>query len=480
MTRLRQRSPWAAGAALSALVLTGCATPIPQALRPELMPSAFTSEPGAVEALWPKPDWWNEFGSSELSELIARARADNQSLTAADARILEARAQAALNRAALFPQVNIQAQGQRAKFGNAQPSLAAGTANSFGVSSGASYEVDLFGEARSHWHAAQESLKASRFARQTADLAITAAVANTYFSVLALRRRIDITQQNSGAIGQILKTIELRVETGKTSHLDLAQERAQVESVAAQAAQLKELELEARVTLAVLIGRPPQALMVQASGPDDIRLPQVRAGLPSELLQRRPDVAQAEAELASAHANLDAARAAFLPQFSLSGSDGYASSALKTLLQGPNLVWAASGSLLQTVFDGGTLRAQAAFARATQQELVADYQLAVLNSFADVETAIGQVHNNGEAELHLQREVEAAREAFGIAALQYRQGTADLIPLLQAQQTFFAAQDQLAQATLARMQAVVHLYEALGGGWREDAGERTQELGEAK
>jgi outer membrane protein, multidrug efflux system len=189
---------------------------------------------------------------------------------------------------------------------------------------------------------------------------------------------------------------------------------------------------------------------------------------------RRPDVAEAEASLASAHANLDAARAAFLPQFSLSGSDGFASAAIGSLLHGPSLAWDYGGSLLQTVFDGGKLLGQKQLAQATQQELIASYEHAVLNSYADVETALGQVKNNTQAQEHLEREVAAAREAFEISQLQYRQGTTDLLTVLQSQQTLFSAEDQLAQITLARVQAVVGLYTALGGGWIETPGERTQ------
>jgi multidrug efflux system outer membrane protein len=185
-------------------------------------------------------------------------------------------------------------------------------------------------------------------------------------------------------------------------------------------------------------------------------------------------VAQAEASLAAAHASVDAARAAFLPQFALNGSDGFASAAIGTLLHGPSVAWDYGGSLLQTVFDGGKLVGQKRLAEGTQQELIAGYQRAVLNAYADVETALGQVKHNDLAEQHLGREVDAAQEAFQISQLQYRQGTTDLLTVLQSQQTLFSAEDQLAQVNLARMQSVVHLYEALGGGWIEQPDERTQ------
>lgn len=242
----------------------------------------------------------------------------------------------------------------------------------------------------------------------------------------------------------------------------------------AEAVQLKEQELEVRAALAVLIGRPPQTFQVSSSGPDEIPLPAITPGLPSELLERRPDIAQAEAELASAHARLDAARASFFPKISLSGSDGYASSALKTLLRGPNLVWDVSATLLQTLFDGGKLRAQTAFARATQQELVSAYRQTVLNSYADVEVAMGQLRYSVETEAHLKSEAEAAREAFVIANSNTDREPRISFPSSKRSRRCSRRKINGRKPPLARMQAVVHLYQALGGGWQSDPVERTQ------
>jgi multidrug efflux system outer membrane protein len=467
--RFRCAAAWSA-------VLVGCATHVPQVLNSQIVPKSFVGHDAGPEQVWPQPDWWLKFDSPELSDFIASAQSDNRDLAVAAARVIEAHAQTAIQRATLFPQLDLQAQGQRARLSSAQATSSANTSvnNSFGLTLGASYEVDIWGLARSNLRAAQETLKAARFAKQAVALTITAGVASTYFNVLALRQRIAIANEDITSINGILTTIELRVSTGKSSHLDLAQERAQVESVEAELALLEEQELESRVALALLIGRPPETLEVKTASLEAIRLPLVRPGLPSDLLLRRPDLAQAEANLASAHANLDAARSAFLPQFALSGSDGFVSTAVGTLLHGPSVAWDYGGSLLQSVFDGGKLVGQKKLAQATQQELIASYESAVLNAFADVETALGQVKNNTTAEEHLRREVDAAREAFQISQLQYRQGTTDLLTVLQSQQTLFSAEDQLAQITLARMQAVVHLYEALGGGWMEEPRERTQ------
>jgi multidrug efflux system outer membrane protein len=446
-------------------------------LTPQIAPKSFSGQIIGPEQVWPQSGWWRTFESPELSDLIEKSHAGNRDLAVSVARVMQAHAQTTIQRAALFPQINAQAQALRSPSGTSGQSITGqsfSAGNSFGLTFGASYELDFWGLARDNLRAANEALKSARYAQQAVALTVTANVANTYFSVLALRVRIAIANEDVAAINGILNTINLRVSTGKSSRLDLAQEQAQVESVLAQLPVLEEQELEARVALAVLLGEPPQGFEVKTHNLDAFHLPVVQAGLPSELLLRRPDVAQAEANLAAAHANLDVARAAFLPQFALTGNGGFAGTAINALLHGPNFAWDFGANLLQTVFDGGKLVGQKDLARATQEQLIASYQSAVLNAYADVENALGQVSNNSKAEIHLGREVEAAREAFKISQLQYRQGATELLTVLQAQQTLFAAEDQLAQTMLAHMQAVVHLFEALGGGWMEPMEDRTQ------
>lgn len=463
--------------AIPALALVGCATHVPQVLTPEITPNRFSGEIIGTDHVWPQPDWWQTVGVPELSDLIEKARVANRDLAVAAARVMEAQAQTTIQRAALFPQINAQAQALRSPSRQSGQSISGqsySAGNSFGLTFGASYGLDVWGLARDNLRAANEALNSARFTQRAVALTVTANVANTYFSVLAVRARIAIANEDIAAISDILRTINLRVSTGTSSHLDLAQEQAQLESVEAQLPMLEEQELEARVALAVLLGEPPEGFEVTTQSPDAFRLPVIAAGIPSELLLRRPDVAAAEANLAAAHANLDAARAAFLPQFALTGNGGFASTAINALLHGPNFAWDFGANLLQTVFDGGKLLGQKDLAQATQRELIASYQSAVLNAYADVENALAHVTNTGKAEEHLGREVDAAREAFKISQLQYRQGTTDLLTVLQAQQTLFSAEDQLAQTTLARMQAVVHLFEALGGGWVERPDERTQ------
>jgi multidrug efflux system outer membrane protein len=457
----------------AAVVLSGCATAVPQSLSPQMLPRSFEETAGPSTEIWPAANWWQNFGAPELTDLIARAQAENRDLAVAAARVMEAQAQTIVQRSALFPQINTQPNYVRGGC-HGESCFDFLPIKTFGLTFNASYELDFWGLARDNLRAAKEQLKSARFAQQSVALSVSANVADQYLNVLAIRRRIAIENEYIAAINGILDVIKLHVKAGATSRLDLARERAQVEAVRAQLPGLETLEKQSLFMLAVLLGQPPEGFDVKAENLDAILVPVVGPGLPSDLLLRRPDVAQAEANLASAHANLDAARAAFLPQISLTGSGGFISTAVSTLLQGSSFGHSYGANLLQTLFDGGKLAGQKALAEATQKEFVAAYQSAVLNAYADVETALVQVANAGSAEAHLRREVEAAGEAFAISQLQYRQGAADLLTVLQAQQTLFSAEDQLAQTVLDHRQAAVHLYEALGGGWVESPDDRTQ------
>ncbi len=460
-------------ASVLAIALAGCSTPMPQAMSPQLVPKRFTGPVVPDAQVWPNADWWRGFENAELTALIAQAQEGNRDLAIAAARVMQAEAQSTIQRSQLFPQID--AQGDHLNGGcSGQSCQRFGRTKAFGLTFNASYELDFWGLARSNLRAANEQLKSARFAQQSVALTVTANVANQYLNVLAIRRRIANANDNIAAINSILQVIQLRVKAGAASHLDLARQQAQVEAVQAQLPALETAEKQALFSLAVLLGRPPQGFDIKMADIDAIVAPRVGPGLPSELLLRRPDIAQAEADLASAHANLDAARAAFLPQISLTGSGGFVSTAIGTLLQGSSFGYSYGANLLQTIFDGGRLAGQKDLAEAVQKGFIANYQSAALNAYADVESALIQVANTGRAQEHLKGEIEAAREAFEISQLQYRQGAADLLAVLQAQQTLFSAQDQLVQIILANRQASVHLYEALGGGWQEPSEDRTQ------
>lgn len=469
----------AATALVCVLATAGCATSVPQALRPSDVPAAFTGPLTVGAAVWPKPDWWNGFGSTELSGLITTAQKDNLDLSVAMASVLQAQAQANVTRSTLFPTIDLEGSGQRARTPGGTiviPGFPSGaqTANSFSATLNASYELDFWGLAQDNLHAAEEAVKSATYAQQVVALTITAGVANTYLDILALRQQIAITQQNIDAAKRVLTITQAKVTNGVSSNLDLAQQQALVAGQEAQIPLLVEQEREARFALAILLGLPPEGFDVTAKNLDGLMLPAVVPGIPSSVLERRPDVAEAEANLASAHANVDAARAAFFPQIALTGAGGSASSTIGTLFHASTMEWSIGASLLQTVFDGGKLMGQSDVARAQEFGLISTYRKSVLSAFSDVETSLGQVSNFGLQQEALEREVKASAEAFRISELQYREGIVDLLTVLQVQQTLFTAENQLVQSKLARLQADVGLFKALGGGWTENPGDKTQ------
>jgi NodT family efflux transporter outer membrane factor (OMF) lipoprotein len=390
------------------------------------------------------------------------AQTENLDIVAAAARVLQAQGQYGISRSALFPQIS----GGLSATKSHTPGL--GTSDSFGISADASYQLDLFGQIHAGMRAANENVRASRYAQQTVALTTASAVANTYLQVLALRERLDIAHRNIDAAERILAITQAKVTNGVSSNLDLAQQKAQLEGQQATVPVLEQQEREARYALAVLLGRVPEGFNVTAQNLNGIAPPVVAPGLPSELLRRRPDVAATEAALYAAHANVDAARAAFFPSVGLTAQGGLASGAIGSLFSG-NPAWSIGASLLQTIFDGGAKASQSDLAKAQQTELVANYRQAALNAFTDVESSLGETSSLAEQERLKTAQVADAQEAFRIAELQYREGVADLLLVLQTQQTLFSAQDQLVQIKLARLSAVIGLYQSLGGGWIETA-----------
>lgn len=439
------------------LAAAGCTTPPPAALKPGDVPLAFTAPAAKDVAVWPASDWWTGLNAPELPPLEIAAKEQNLDLIAAAARVLQAQAQTGIAGSALFPSINATGTAQR-NGTNVKGVPGGNTHNTFGVSAQASYEVDLWGLNQDTFRAAQQSELAARYAQQTVALTISADVANTYLDVLALRQRVTIAKQNIEAARRILTITEAKVTNGVTSNLELAQQRAQVAAEEAAVPPLVEQEREARYALAILLGRAPEGFDVTATKLDGIAAPAVQPGIPSSLLERRPDIAQAEAQLLAQHANVDAARAAFFPQINLSASVG-------ALFNPTSMVWSIGAQLLQAVFDAGKLSAASDLQRARQTELLADYRKAVFSAFSDVESALGQVSSLAEQERLVNEQETNAAEAYRIAELQYREGVTDLLNVLQTQQTLFSAQDQLVQIRLARLQAGVGLYRALGGGW---------------
>jgi outer membrane protein, multidrug efflux system len=473
---------------IAALLLGACSTDAPEALKPTEMPKGFTAPIVQGAPVWPSATWWTGFSSQELTTLEETAETNNQDLAAAAARVVQARGNTGLAASALFPAVDLSGNASRAGSkipitgpvgtggthagggGHTTTSTALSqTQNTFGLSLNASYELDFWGLAQDNLRAAQYSARSALYAQRVVALTVTSDVANTYLDVLALRDRITIAKNNVDAAKRILTITEAKVANGVSSNLDLAQQRAIVAGEEATIPSLEEQEREARYALAVLEGRIPEGFDVAAKTLDGVAAPPVAPGMPAELLVRRPDIAGAEADLVSAHANVDAARAAFLPAIGLTGSGGLANPQIGSLFNPESLAWSVGASLLQTIFDGGAKTSQLDINKGREAELVADYRSTVFNALSDVESSLGQVSSLAEQERLTTEQVKNAAEAFRISELQYREGVADLLAVLQSQQTLFTSQDTLVQIKLARLQAGVSLYRALGGGWTVDS-----------
>lgn len=475
-----------AAMAAVACAAAACSTPVPQALKPQDVPPAFEGPLAPGAPLWPNPDWWNNFGSTELSGLVTDAQTNNLDIAVAMADVLQAEANRDIARAALFPDFSLSGTATRAQTPTTVQTLnskgqlttinTSFTGNQFGALVNGTYYADIWGLARDNLRAAQEALKSSRFAQQEVALTTTASVANTYLLVLALRQEIATIEQNIDAAKRVLAITRAKVTNGVSSQLDLSQQEATVYGQVAALPPLREQEREALFSLAILLGRPPEGFTVAGQNMDALKAPPVNPGLPSALLERRPDVAQAEANLASAHASVDAARAAFFPQINLTGDGGFASGAIGTLFRASSLEWSVGASVAQTIFDGGKLLGESDLAKAQQLGLISTYRKTVLTAFQGVENSLGQVANFSDEENALQEEVTASANAFRISELQYREGIADLLSVLQAQETLFTAQNQLIQVKLSRLQASVGLYLVLGGGWSENPDDKTQIL----
>lgn len=441
-----------------AFALGACATTPPPTVKPEDMPKAYQA-PAPDSDKQVSADWWKSFDSKELTAFIDEAHTGNLDIATAAARLEEAQAQAGTATSALFPSVSVTGSaGQDGKHGT-KPT------NSFGLNGAASYELDVWGENFNGYRAGREGARAALYYQDTTLITTDASVANAYFTVLALRERIDVARKNVEAAKRILAITQAKVSNGVLSNLELAQQTATVLGEEATIPALEEKEREGLNALAILLGRMPGTLKVEAASLENLAAPPVQAGMPATLLTRRPDIKQAESNLMAAHADLDAARAAFLPGVSLSAGGGWSKSVMTGLISPQTLAWNLGASVVQTIFDGGRLTSSRDYYKGREHELLASYRSAVLSALSDTETQLGSVSAYSDQERLTTEEVKNAQEAFRISELQYREGVVDLLTVLQAQQTLFSAQDSLIQIKLSRLQSGVGLYRALGGGW---------------
>ncbi len=311
---------------------------------------------------------------------------------------------------------------------------------------------------------AQAALSASRYDLQTVRLSLASGVATAYFQVLALRVRLAIAQENLAIAERVFRVVQARYNNGAASALDLSRQRT---TVLSQRATIEPLQVQERQTLsalALLLGRAPQGFQIVGLPLTALAVPGVAAGLPSDLLLRRPDLASAEAQLQAADADVAVARASLLPSIQLSGSTGLASNALLSLAN-PVFSVGLTASIAQTLFDGGRLRNQVLLSESQRRVLVDIYRAAIHVALKEVEDSLANIARNRNQELAQMAIRDEAQRALRLAELRYREGVDDLLTTLDAQRTLFAAQDSLAQQRLARLTSAVDLYKALGGGW---------------
>ena len=431
------------------------------------MPAAFEHAASAARSAWPAEDWYRGFASEELDRLVELAVANNGDLLAARARVAQADAHARQAGAALLPTVD--ANGN-ANYLAGHSQQGSGHELDWFAMLSASYEVDFWGKNRALAHAAQLEAHASRGERDTVALTLLGAVADQYFQVLALRERIALARANVTAAQKVLEVVQARFDAGVASPVELATQHTALDTTRIALADLEQAEVQARIALALLLGRAPEHFEVSGHTLDPLREPNVAPDIPAQLLTRRPDLAIAEANLRAASANVTAARAAMLPDLSLTASGGVQNPALPaTVLTipgvGPSL--ALTANLTQPIFDHGRLKAQRDEAVARERELLVAYRTVVLAALADVEKALSSLqHLDGVAESERDN-LASSERAFDGARLRYEKGSGDFLTLLEAQRTLYAARDAFTQYRLARFQALIGLCKALGGGWSE-------------
>jgi NodT family efflux transporter outer membrane factor (OMF) lipoprotein len=473
-------------AGLAALSCLSACSMGPRYHRPDVPPPAAWRQPegppqgvasAGVAAAWPSEEWWQGFHSAQLDLLMAEARRANDDIAAAIARVTQADERARIAGAALLPSLDADAVAtrQRQKVSSLSMNLATGqvattarpvTGNAFSLGLGASYQLDFWGRYRALHDAARMAALASRYDRATVELAVETSVAVTYFEVLELAERLQVARDNLQHAQEVLDGLSLQLQVGIITSLDVAQQETTVATLQAALPPLQQQYLQTVDALAILVGRTPEALALDAGRLQDLTEPAVSAGLPAELLARRPDVAEAEAQLMAANADIRAARAAFFPSISLTADGGFASAALSGLVSPANKVFDISAGLTQPIFQGGALLGQYRLSKARYQELIADYHKTVISAFANVEDALVAFRQSALEVQRQQTATDKARRAYELSQAQLHAGTVNILTVLNTENALFTAQDALVQVRRAHLQALVSLFGALGGGWQ--------------
>jgi NodT family efflux transporter outer membrane factor (OMF) lipoprotein len=474
--------------ALAALLLAGCAVG-PDYVRPSMdLPVAYketgpwkTATPQVIDASHP---WWEAYNDGALSALVVQANAANQNIRVAEAQYREAQAIAAAAHAGFFPTVGVNAGGTRAQT-NSTGALKLGTTDTLGLA--ASWEPDLWGAVRRSVEAGNADAQASADDLAGARLSIQTTLAQDYLQIRVIDLQRDLYASTTAAYARALELTQHQYAAGTVLRSDVALAQSQLKSAEAQAVDLEAQRSQLEHAVAVLTGQAPASFTLEPFAPavpmtpaslplsDAVRmqLPVTPAGLPSELLERRPDIAAAERRVQAANANIGVAKAAYYPQIMLSASGGFSAGNLASLFNTPSRVWSLGAALAQTVFDGGLRKAHTDQAVAVYDASVAQYKQTVLGGFQQVEDNLATLRVL-DRESALQAEaVQASQLAERLALSQYRAGTATYLSVVTAQQLSLTNQRTAAQVLGRQLAASVSLIAATGGGWTADAAAAT-------
>jgi multidrug efflux system outer membrane protein len=408
--------------------------------------------------------WWEQFGDPVLNDLVATALRENKDLLIASARVDEFAGKYGFVRSGLFPQVGAGYEASRQRnipSGAVDPS----TYNSYSAVLNASWEIDIWGRIRRQTEAANAQLLASEEGRQGVILSLVGSVAGAYINLRNLDRQLEIAKATAKSRGESYELFKLRFEGGVISVLELSQNKSQYEEALASIPPLEKAIAQQENGLSVLLGRNPGPI-VRGKDIDQLALPAIPAGLPSELLERRPDIRRAEQDLIAANALIGAARAAYFPTISLTGLFGYASPSFSNLFNSQNKVWQYSAPITMPIFTAGAIAGQVQAAEAVQQQALFGYQKAIQEAFREVDDSLINQDRTREQLLAQRRQVEALQQYASIARLRYDNGYTSFIEVLDAERSLFNVQLQYVQTQQVQFQAMISLYLAMGGGWQ--------------
>jgi len=412
-------------------------------------------------------NWWELFQDQQLQQLVHTALEQNYDVRIAAARILEAQAQLGITRSNQFPQLNAGAAAvtQRVAAGAVVPAATNGSATQLSVSG--VWELDFWGKFRKATEAARANLLASEWAKQQVISTLVSNVATAYFQLRELDLELEISQQTLTSRRDSLKLTQLLADHGATSLLDVRQAEQLVYTAAEQVPDLERRIQQQENLISTLLGKNPEAVARGLKLTEQPHLPQVPAGLPSSLLERRPDIRQAEEQLVAFNAQIGVAKAAYFPQIALTGTAGYQSPALTSLFNGPAGFFSLGGSLTQPLFAGGRIRSGVRLAEAQEEEAVLTYRKTIQQAFQDVADSLIAYQKDQEFRQQQQLLTTAAEDAAHLSDVRYKGGATSYLEVLTNQTNYFSAQLNLAQAQLNELNALVQLYRSLGGGWRQ-------------